>query len=76
LEAIAAPMHLVIDTFLNLVAPIITLDHNVVALPLTDLTSELTHVTKYFLLRTEYREPYKMPSRHPSEKRVVGGVEI
>ncbi len=33
-------------------------------------------MARYFLLRTEYREPYKMPSRHPSEKRVVGGVEI
>ena len=36
----------------------------------------MVHVAKYFLLRTEYREPYKMPSRHPSEKRVVAGVEI
>jgi hypothetical protein len=30
----------------------------------------------FFLLPTEHREPYKIPSRHPAERIVVGGVEI
>jgi len=45
-------------------------------LTLHDLLEELKHVASFFLLATEFKEPYKMPSRHPSEKRIIGGIEI
>ena len=69
-------MHTILTTFLSLQTEILIPDLSSAQLSLVDLIDEITFVASYFLLATEYREPLKMLSRHPAERRTINGYQI
>ena len=76
LEETSAALHSLLAAFLSLQTPIVYPYGSVEELTLPDLQEEMSFVASYFLLAPEYKEPIKMLSRHPSERRIINGFQI